>query len=71
MMTKQAIGVKDLRVTFDKYAKRVQSGESFIVYRKSQPLFRIVPLDEHWEEVIDFTALKKGGVNIKELLKRL
>lgn len=27
--------------------------------------------NEHWEKVIDFTKLRKGGVNIDELLNRL
>jgi len=55
------------------YAKRVQVGQSFIVFKQSKPLFKIVPLDseDEWEEVADFTKIKKGGVNIKELLKRL
>ncbi len=70
-MNRNAVGVKELRTSLDAYVKKVRTGESFVVYRKSQPLFRIVPLDEQWEEVIDFTLLKKGGVNVKELLSRL
>ncbi|MEK7481193.1 MAG: hypothetical protein AAB633_00400 [Patescibacteria group bacterium] len=27
--------------------------------------------EETWHEVIDFTTIKKGGVDIKEILKRL
>ncbi|MFH1145743.1 MAG: hypothetical protein V1707_02155 [bacterium] len=27
--------------------------------------------DEVWEEIIDFTKIKKGGVDIKKLLKQL
>jgi len=43
-----------------------------MVFKKSKPLFKISPIDEeYWEEVIDFTKIKKGGVNLKELLKRL
>jgi len=35
-------------------------------------LFKISPIDEeYWEEVIDFTKVKKGGIDLKELLKRL
>lgn len=44
----------------------------FIVFKISKPLFRISPVEESpWEEVIDFTRIKKGGVDIKELLKRM
>ena len=42
------------------------------MFKKSQPLFKINPIEEElWEEVIDFTKIKKGGVNIAEVLKRL
>ena len=27
--------------------------------------------DESWEEVVDFTKIQKGGVDINEILKRL
>lgn len=54
------------------YAREIANGSSFVVVRRSQPLFKIVPLDdEEWEEVIDFTKIQKGGVKIKELLQRL
>ncbi len=54
------------------YAKKVQKGDSFIVFKKSKPLFKITPInDGNWEEVIDFTKIDKQGVNIKDLLKRL
>ena len=54
------------------YAQKVEKGRSFIVFKRSKPLFRISPIEESpWEEVIDFTRIKKGGVDIKELLKRI
>jgi len=32
----------------------------------------VAPLeDENWETLVDFTKIKKGGVNIKDLLSRL
>ncbi len=66
------IGLKDLRQNVDKYSKKIQNGESFIVMKRSLPLFKISPVnDGPWEELIDFTKIKKGGVDIKELLKRL
>ena len=70
---KQIIGLKNFRQNIGKYHSAVQKGESFIVVRKSKPLFQISPLDGEgvWEEVIDFTKIKKGGVNIKDILSRL
>ena len=54
------------------YAQKVKKGQSFIVFKRSQPLFKISSIeDSDWEEVIDFTKIKRGGVNIAELLKRL
>ena len=67
------IGLKNLRVNMEKYIEKVKAGRSFVVFKQSQPLFRISPINEagDWEEVIDFTKIKKGGVAINELLSRL
>ena len=67
------IGLKDLRQKFSIYAKKVRQGKSFIVVKRSKPLFKIVPLEEEgmWERVIDFTKIKKGGVNTRNILSRL
>ncbi|MFH1643252.1 MAG: hypothetical protein ABH967_01285 [Patescibacteria group bacterium] len=66
------IGLKALRNNMQEYVQKIQKGYSFIVLRKSKPLFKISPIEEGpWEEVIDFTKIKKGGVDIKDLLKRL
>ena len=71
MATKLA-GLKDLRQNLNHYIAEVEKGESITIYRRSQPVFVIKPVEgEQWEEVIDFTKFKKGGVNIAELLKRL
>ena len=54
------------------YVDRIKKGQNFIVFKRSEPLFRIIPIEEdRWETVIDFTKIKKGGVSIDELLKRL
>lgn len=67
------VGLKELRKNVAKYTKQVQSGHSFVVMKHSKPLFKITPLDEEgqWEEVIDFTKIKRGGINIDDLLTRL
>ncbi len=67
------IGLKDLRLNMDKYSSEVQAGKSFIVLKQNKPLFKLVPVneDDNWEEVINFTKIKKGGVNLDELLASL
>lgn len=66
------IGLKEFRENVESYAKKISEGQAFIVLRKSKPLFKIAPVNEDgWEEVIDFTKIKKGGVKIDELLARL
>ncbi len=67
------IGLKELRQNVAEYAKKVQSGHTFVVMKHSKPLFKITPIDEEerWEEVIDFTKVKKGGIDIDDMLSRL
>ena len=69
------INLKKLRMNMDKYAKKVAKGDSFIIFKRSKPLFKICPISDkkkwEWEEVVDFTKIKKGGVDIDEVLSRL
>lgn len=65
------VGLKELRQNFDKYATIVKRGETLIIVKRSRPIFRLAPLEEEWEEIIDFTKIRKGGVSIKEILPRL
>jgi prevent-host-death family protein len=69
------IGLKEFREKLPDYERQVAEGISFIVVKKSRPVFRISPVDQQsedlWEEVIDFTKLHKGGVAIEDLLSRL
>ena len=69
---KNIVGLKELRQNMTEYTKRVAKGESFLVFKQSQPIFKITPpQDEEWEELIDFTKIKKGGVKLDEILSRL
>ncbi len=70
---KNIVGLKELRENMDTYASRVGSGESFVVVRKSKPLFSINPVEteEMWETIMDFSKVRKGGVRIEDVLKRL
>ena len=59
------IGVKELRQNLDEYIAQIAKGKSFMVIRRSKPVFNITPvnLEENWEEAVDFTKIKKGGIN--------
>ena len=67
------VGVKELREKLPAYIKKIKAGKSFTVVKRSKPVFKISPLDEGdaWEEVVDFTRIRKGGVPISDLLSRL
>jgi prevent-host-death family protein len=67
------VGLKDLRLNMEKYAQKVKAGQSFVVVKKNKPLFRLSSINENekWEEMIDFTKIKNGGVNIDESLAHL
>jgi prevent-host-death family protein len=68
------IGLKELRENVETYITAVEKGRSFIVVRKSKPVFKISSIDEandNWEQIIDFTKIKKGGIGIDQLLSRL
>lgn len=69
---KNIIGLKEFRQNASHYAEKANLGETFIVFIRSRPVFKIGPItDGDWEEVIDFTKIQKGGVNVKQLLKRI
>ncbi len=73
-MENQIIGLKKLRQNIEKYIAKVKKGESFVVVKRSRPVFKISsPFDDNglWENVVDFTKIKKEGVRIEELLFRL
>lgn len=72
-MENTIVGLKELRENMGKYASLVEKGESFIVVRKSKPIFKIVSpeLENQWETVVDFTEISKNGVAAKEVLKEL
>jgi len=69
------VGLKELRENIERYITQVRRGQSFIVIRRSTPVFKITPpltTDEGiWEEVVDFTKIKKGGIELCKLLARL
>lgn len=66
------IGLKELRENLGSYEKKIKSGRSFIVMKRSKPIFTIGPVDtEEWETVIDFTKFRKGGIPASKLIEIL
>ena len=73
-MRDNIVGVRELRENLQIYVDEVGRGKSFVVLRKSKPLFKISPYDEDdelREEVIDFTKIRKGGVPAEEVLSKI
>ena len=68
----KTVGIKDFQQHASDYSKRVQQGESFIVYSRSKPVMRITPVDEgEWETVIDLTEFRPEGIGLAELKRKL
>jgi prevent-host-death family protein len=70
------VGLKELRLHTEKYIREVRRGRSFLVLRKSRPVFKLEPVDSWgdegtWETVADFNKIKKGGIPASEVLKAL
>jgi antitoxin (DNA-binding transcriptional repressor) of toxin-antitoxin stability system len=70
------IGLKELRENTESYISAISRGKSFVVMRKSQPVFTISPVDEWgdegtWETVVDFTKIDKKGVKITDVINSL
>ena len=72
-MKTHILGLKELRENMQKYASLVEKGASFVIVRKSKPVFKIVPpeSEEAWETVADFTKINKHGVDARKVLKAL
>jgi prevent-host-death family protein len=70
------IGLKELRENTEQYISHVKKGRSFLVVRRSKPIFRVSPVDEWgdegvWETVVDFTKINKNGVHVDDVLASL
>jgi len=69
------VGLKELRENMETYISRVHKGDSFIVVRKSKPVFKMSLPDEDaeefWDTIIDFTKIRKGGVPLEDIISRL
>ena len=70
------VGLKELRENIDSYISEIYKGRSFTVVRKSQPVFKISPVDVWgdegiWETVVDFRQIDPLGVPASDVLKSL
>ena len=75
-MKSAIIGLKDLRENMDSYISQINKGKSFVVVRKSKPVFRLAPLDAWgdegvWEKVVDFTKIKKSGLPLNNVFLKI
>lgn len=67
--TTNIIALKEFRLNTKKYIDASAQGHSFIVVKRSRPVFRIEPMEEQWETIADFS--KTGGIPIETFLKEL
>ena len=56
------IALKEFRLNAQKYIDASAKGNSFIVVKRSHPVFRIEPMEEEWETIADFSSLPCGGI---------
>ncbi len=76
MANNTIIGLKNLRENMDKYISLVNRGRSFVVVKKSKPVFKLTPIDNWgddgaWETVADFRKINKKGISAKKILEYL
>ena len=76
MDKKSLIGLKEFREHTEEYIDKVRAGKSFIVLKRSRPVFKVAPVDAWgdegtWETVADFTEVAAGGVRAEDVLQSL
>ncbi len=75
-MKTKIVGLKELRENMESYISEVNKGNSFIVVRRSTPIFKLSPVDEWgddgvWETVLDVSKDGSRGIKAEAFLKRL
>ncbi|MDP3956323.1 MAG: type II toxin-antitoxin system prevent-host-death family antitoxin [bacterium] len=73
---KNIVGLKELRENTEKYISEIGKGKSFVVVRRSRPIFQLVPVEEFgdegvWETILDLTKGKDAEMTAGELLRRM
>lgn len=67
------IGFKEFREKSEMYISRIEKGASFMVLRKSKPIFRLTPVEDEdmWEPIADFTKIHPDGISALDAIKAL
>ena len=67
------IGLKELRENIENYIFQIKKGKSFIVVKRSKPVFKLVPFEseEEWEMAADFTKINKSGIEARKIIAAL
>ena len=65
------IALKEFRLNTQKYIDASLQGHSFIVVKRSRPIFRIEPISEQWETIANFSTVSGGGISAKKVLAAL
>lgn len=65
----QIIGLKEFRLDVEKYSKKIAQGASFIVVKRSKPIFLISQVKEKWETILDMHD--EGGVPVDDFITAL
>lgn len=69
------IAIKEFRKNLSSFADLVSQGQTIIVIRRSEPAFKVIPIEnlegeDQWQELIDFTdGGKKKGIQANKLVK--
>lgn len=69
----KVISLKEFRLDLPRIVEQVSGGQSFMVVKRSRPVFQINPVADEgkWETVIDFTEISPEGVDIDLVLEAL
>lgn len=71
-MPQKTVGLKEFRENLSVYERQIKKGDSFVIMKRSTPMFVVGPVDQGgWETVIDFTEFDPEGVPADVLLKKL
>lgn len=67
---KNVVGLKEFRKNVDVWIKHVKHGNSVVVMKRSEPVFRVSPIEEEvWEEIINPKELIPTAAQKKALAR--
>ncbi|OGE82473.1 MAG: hypothetical protein A3B10_00150 [Candidatus Doudnabacteria bacterium RIFCSPLOWO2_01_FULL_44_21] len=67
---KNIVGLKEFRNNVDVWIKHVKHGNSVVVMKRSEPIFRVSPVEEEiWEEITDPKLFVATAAQKKALIK--